>query len=116
MLGFGALGEFALGETESDSGNTISPTSIDSAEAFGTHTVTADNYAIFPDAIASAEAFGSPNVELDKISPVSIDSAEAFGTASVILVISPTAIASAEAFGSPGVWELVIYKPVSKIK
>jgi hypothetical protein len=112
MLGHGALGEFALGETES-TGTTIRPSSIASAEAWGTHTVTADAYVILPASIPSGEAWGTPTVGENSIYPDSIPSGEAWGTASLILVISPGSIASAEAWGSPSVYELIVYEPVS---
>jgi hypothetical protein len=116
MLGHGALGELALGETES-AGDTIYPSSISSAEAFGSPTVTADIYVIFPAAIASAEAFGSPVVQENTgtiTGAGDIASAQAFGTPSVVLVTSPSSIASAEAFGVPFMGVEVTYEKVSR--
>ena len=110
----GALGEYALGESES-LGDSIRPSGIASDAAFGLPTVTADAYELTVTGIASAEAFGSPIVQESAIFPDGIASAAAFGVPSVIIVIAPPGIASAAAFGSPGVWELVYYNPVSRV-
>lgn len=110
---------------EGDGAVTLSPSSIASAEAFGTATAVATLTAA-PTGIASAEAFGTPAASTDltaspegiasdetfgtpassgslTASPASITSAEAFGTpsASASLTASPSGIASAEAFGTP---------------
>ena len=89
---FGALGELALGEIESN--GDIRPLSIASAEAFGTATVTSSVYALFPVEIASTESFGTP---------------------SLVMTISPSSIESAEAFGTPWVAQLYTYLPISRL-
>jgi hypothetical protein len=116
MLGHGALGELALGETEGDGGTSLFPSSISSAEAFGTHFVGSDGYVILAaGGIASAEAFGEPQLDEDRIVAIEISSAEAFGAPSLILVIAPASIASAESVSSPRLYELVTYLPVSRL-
>lgn len=67
---------------------TVAPTSIASAEAFGTPTIQPGEVVISPTAIATAEAFGTPTVTPGAvtISPTSIASAEAFGTPTVQIV------------------------------
>jgi len=86
-------------------GEVIEPSSINSAEAFGTPTVSTGPVDVTPSSITSAEAFGTPTVVPGSVTltPSSIASAEAFGTPTVFagLVIQPTSIASAEAFGTP---------------
>lgn len=74
------------------------PSSISSAEAFGSSQV---NLAIAPSSIASAEAFGLP--AFPHIFVTSISSAEAFGTA-YLYHIKAAGIVSAEAFGASNVW------------
>lgn len=81
------------------SGQTVSPSSITSAEAIGSPKV---NLTVSPTAVASAGAFGSPQLNL-AVSPTGMASDAAFGTPKVNLAASPTAIASAESFGSPKV-------------
>lgn len=94
---FDALGRFALGEIEPL--DIISPTSIDSAEAFGDATVSSDGYVVTPDSIASAEAFGT-----------------AFVGADVYAVTGAGGIASGEAFETDAwIAEQVTYLPVSRI-
>jgi len=88
----------------------IKPTGIASAEAFGTATVTQVQI-ISPTGIASAEAFGTPQVNLIITSVGAIASSEAFGTATLQLYLKPTGIASAEAFGTPTT--VMIVEPVA---
>lgn len=76
---------------------TLDPSAIASAEAFGTAQV---NQTLSPTAIPSSEAFGTAQLNL-QIAPTAIASAEAFGTAVLELFLLPTAIASAETFGTP---------------
>jgi hypothetical protein len=117
MLGHGALGEFALGETESDGSITISPSSISSAEAFGTAVVSGNVAIIGAGGISSGEAFGVATVQQNTgtiVDAGDIASAQALGTPSVVLVISPTSVASAEAFGVLNIGEIVTYGPVSR--
>lgn len=78
---------------------TVSPSSIASAETFGTPSVKLN---ITGTGIASSEAFGTPSVKLN-ISTTGISSTEAFGTPSLTLNITATGIPSAEAFGTPTV-------------
>lgn len=87
---------------------TVSPTAIASAEAFGSPTVTPGPVTVSPTGIASAEAFGTPTVSQDAqtIEPSGIASAEAFGSPTVTpgpVTVSPAGIASGEAFGTPTV-------------
>ena len=91
-----------------ETGATIEPSAIASAEAFGTAKL---NLQLKPSAIASAEAFGTAKLIL-KLLPSSIASAEAFGTPAISQIgyIQPTAIASAEAFGTAAV---IIYQFLS---
>jgi hypothetical protein len=80
----------------------INPSGIATAEAFGTATVSQN---IVATGIASAEAFGAAQLKLNIIAS-GIASGEAWGTPTVSLgplTISPTGIASAEAFGNPAV-------------
>ncbi len=88
---------FAL---EPDTLQTIAPSSITSAEAFGTAKT---NRNILPSSIASAEAFGTQQVVGDfetTITPSSINSAETFGTARMVHNVHQESIPSAEAFGT----------------
>lgn len=87
---------------------TISPTGIASAEAFGTATVEPEPATIQPSGIGSAEAFGTATLATGEatIQPSGIPSAEAFGTASVSTgeaTIQPSGIPSAEAFGTASI-------------
>ena len=83
---------------------TIAPAGIASAEAFGAFSVAPGAVSIAPTGISSAEAFGSFTLTAGAVSvfPNGIVSAEAFGnfTVSPAQFISPTGIASAEAFGA----------------
>jgi hypothetical protein len=85
---------------------TISPSSIATAQAFGTTIVAATN-TLLPSAIAPAEAFGTATLltGVVVITPSGLASAGAFGTAIVANLnqLLPSAIASAEAFGTPTV-------------
>lgn len=115
--GFGALGEFALGETGTE-GIIIAPTSISSAEAFGVPSVLSDGYGIIgAGGIVSAEALGNPTVWIGNLisDAGGIASAEAFGAPSVVLVIAPGSINSVEAFGVPAVYKFATYLPVSRV-
>lgn len=94
-------------DTEAD--QTIAPTGIASAEAFGSATL---SQSIEGDGIASAEGFGTPTM-VQRLHPPGIPSAETFGTALVAHIppedpetptpfeIGVTGIPSAEAFGTP---------------
>ena len=86
---------------------TISPSGIASAEAFGTATLTPGAVTVSPGGIVSAEAFGTPTLTASiLVSPGGIASAEAFGTPTLTpgsVTVSPGGIASAEAFGTPTV-------------
>ena len=86
---------------EATSAQTITPTSISSAEAFGAVVIAGP---VTVSGIASAEAFGTAAV-LTGIAVPSIDSAEAFGTPVLTLsagvTIYPSGIASSEAVGRP---------------
>lgn len=76
---------------------TISPAGIVSAEAFG---VAQLNLKIYPASVASGEVVPGPVVTpLNTVSPAGIATAEAFGTAQLYFLIGPSGIASAEAFG-----------------
>ncbi len=80
----------------------IAPASMASAEAFGSALPKGSN-TISMSGISSAEAFGSAAAaSLSVIAPASIVSLEAFGTVSAggLSGVSPNTIASAEAFGS----------------
>lgn len=91
LIGF-AL-ELASGAT------TLSPSSIASAEAFGSHTVTPGAVTVSPGGIATAEAFGTATI-VHTVAPAGVPTEEAFGTAAINLNVAATGIASAEAFGS----------------
>jgi len=74
----------------------LSPSSIDSTEAFGTNKV---NLGVSPNAISSLEAFGTSKLNL-KVTPSAIASLEAFGDTKLNLKILASAIISLEAFGT----------------
>jgi hypothetical protein len=81
---------------------TITPSGIATAEAFGTGKV---NLKISPSGIASAETFGTTKVNMSVQGAGNVGTAEAFGTAVLTQgvagqTISPSAIASGEAFGT----------------
>lgn len=64
---------------------TVSPTGLATAEAFGTLSITR-NFTIYPEGIASAEAFGTLSFEYDQVvTPTGIASAEAFGTPAAVV-------------------------------
>ena len=96
-----ALDAFELNEeTSAAPGDTILPSSILSAEAFGTAVLSQH---IAASGIPSEEAFGTASVVLGRtIAASGIPSEEAFGTASVVLgrTMVPTGILSEEAFGT----------------
>ena len=82
--------------------STVSPSSISSAEAFGSPSI---GLQVRPSSIASSEAFGTPGVGLG-ISITGIASAEAFGSPTILpgnVNVTPDGIVSAEALGSPTV-------------
>lgn len=64
-------------------GQTVSPSGIATAGAFGSTTVTTGAVTVSPSGIASAEAFGTPTLGFppQTVEPSAIASAEAFGTA-----------------------------------
>lgn len=84
---------------------TISPSGIGSAGAFGTTTVNLQLQIVTPSGIASGEAFGTAKLNLN-VTATGIASGEAVGTAKVNLTVFPSGVSSAEAFGtttvSPG--------------
>jgi hypothetical protein len=86
---------------------TVTPTGIASAEAFGTAAVTRGAVTVSPTGIASAEAFGTATVAPGAVSvaPTGIATAEAFGTPTVAstVTLQPSGIPSAEALGDPTV-------------
>lgn len=95
-----AISIYGTGETITPP-QTLSPSAIASAEAFGT---TKLNLTLFPSGIASAEAFGTPIVISGlTIYPSAIPSAEAFGNLIIAGPLIVLGIASQEAFGSPTV-------------
>lgn len=81
---------------------TISPSAIPSAEAFGTPSLSPGPVTVSPAAIPTAEALGSAKLSL-ALKPTAIPSLEALGTPTLtqILKISPEAIPPAEALGTP---------------
>jgi hypothetical protein len=81
-------------------GNTIAPSAIASAEAFGTQKL---NLKLAPSGIASAQAFGTSRIIL-YLFPSSIASAEVFGTSKINFTLLLSGIASAEAFGSASIF------------
>ncbi len=84
----------------------ITPPSIDSEEAFGTHAV---NLTIIMAGIASAEAFGTDEVITDDqqlLEPTSINTAEAFGSHTIVpdQLIEPSSIGSGYVSGTPTIF------------
>ena len=80
----------------------LSPSSIGSGEAWGSHRV---DHVAAVSGISSAEAWGSASVQVGAVSvaPPSIASDEAWGSHSLTVgavSVSPSSVASAEAFGS----------------
>ncbi len=93
---------------------TMSPTAIGSAEAFGSVTAAAV-ITMSPTAISSAEAVGTPALSGQvTMSPAGVASAVAFGTTVLSAKISLVAqgIASAEAFGSPSLASVISLTPL----
>lgn len=82
-----------------DTGVTVSPSGVASAEAFGTATVSTGPVELDPSGIASAEAFGADQLN-QTVYDAAIASAEAFGAIAVGTPVFPSGIASAEAFGT----------------
>lgn len=79
---------------------TVIGSGIDSGESFGSLVITTpQGQTITPSAIASAEAFGTLTTGL-YLRPSGISSGEAWGTARLSAVIGPSGIASREAFGN----------------
>lgn len=94
---------------------TVSPSSIASAESFGSPTVTT-SLAVSPDPIPTAESVPAPTISTSlSVAPASIPSAEAFGSpdVSTALVVSPTSIPSAESVPGPTVSTALSVAPVS---
>lgn len=86
---------------------TVSPSGIASAEAFGTARL---NFRIIGQGLASGEAFGNAVVTTPQpqtITPSGIVSGEAFGTLTTRLYLGPSGIATAEAFGAPRLAALI---------
>ena len=82
---------------------TVIPTGIASAQAFGTAVVARGNVNVVPTGIASVVAFGVAKVNLS-IHATGIPSTTAFGTASIIsggMTVLPSGIASAQVVPSP---------------
>lgn len=86
-------------------GQTLSPSGIASAEAFGAAQL---NLGFTASGIVSAEAFGSASVAA-LITGAGIASAEAFGAAQLNLAFTASGIASLEAFGSATITFDVIF-------
>jgi len=87
---------------------TVSPSGITSGEAFGTAILSNGSLIIIPTGISSGELFGLPTVQPGTIVvlPTSIASSEGFGTASMLvgeLVIYPSGIPSGSVFGIPNI-------------
>lgn len=82
---------------------TLLMTGVASAEAFGAHKVIIDQF-VQPPGIASAQAFGVPLITYDQVVlTAGIGSAEAFGSASLNLTLLMQGIAGGEAFGTASV-------------
>jgi len=92
-------------EATGASTQTLSPSGIASAEAFGSTQINVGGVSVSPGGIASLEAFGTTVLSLVvTIQPVGIASLEAFGTPVIApgsVAIMPASILSAEAFGTP---------------
>ena len=90
---------FAMGEV--DTGQTITPNSIVSSEAFGSPTIIIEQF-ITPNGIITSEAFGLPSL-IQYINPNGIITSEAFGIPTVFIeqYIDSVSIDSSEAFGLP---------------
>ncbi|AEA27932.1 hypothetical protein Psed_5805 [Pseudonocardia dioxanivorans CB1190] len=83
----------------------LDPSSIPSAEAWGTPTITPGAASVATTSIASAEAFGTPTVAPGAV-PVGasgIPTSEAWGTPALQQTITLAGIGSAEAWGTPTV-------------
>lgn len=96
----------AHNSTGRTSTQTLAPTGIASAGAFGSATVTPGAVTVAPTGITTAEVFGTPLITVGAVgvAPVGIPSAEAFGSATVTpgaVAVEPVGIASEEAFGVP---------------
>lgn len=95
---------------------TISPSSIASAEAFGTSTVSPGSVTVSPSAVASGEVFGSGTISPGAVtvSPSGIATEEVHGTQSISRfgTLEPVGIASQEAFGTPSWQSIVSPRPI----
>ena len=89
----------AWGTPQLTVGLAVSPAGIPSAEAWGAPTVAAGPVTVAPTGIASAEVWGTPQLQ-HVITMTGIASAEAFGTAALSLTVAPTGIPSGEAWGA----------------
>jgi hypothetical protein len=100
----GAVDDFGGGGLASSSPQTLVATSIDSAEAFSTHTAAPGAVTLQSGEISSAEAFETAVVDQGAVAvlPGGMASLEAFETATLQAAISLVAnsIASGEAFGT----------------
>ncbi len=98
-----------------DSGLSITPTGIASAESFGTGVITTGSVDLAPTGIVSSEAFGSHTVTQGAfLTPSGIASEESFGTAVLstgAVTVSPSGIASAEAFGTAVISQGFVLSP-----
>lgn len=101
---------FVLGQQAGGGGaaQTVTATSIASAEAFGSPTLTPGAVTVTATGIASVEAFGTATVQAGAVTATAtgIASSEAFGTPTATagtVQVSPQGIASGEAFGTPSV-------------
>jgi hypothetical protein len=100
-----------LRSTTGGSPQTLSPSAIATAQAFGSGKL---NLAIIASAIATAQTFGTVVLSgTGLIQPSSIGSAQTFGTASAVgnQSITVTALSSQEAFGTPSIVGLQALAP-----
>lgn len=92
---------YAAAESEAQ---TVSPSSISSAEAFGSTVLQRGTVNLVASGIASSEAFGSSEITaIISVNPSGIVSAELFGSHAVNLgpmTVEPSSITSDEAFGT----------------
>lgn len=106
-LGYKVLADWMSSQLFGINVGLVAPTGIDSAEAFGSATVTPGSVDVDPSGIASGEAFGTAAVgSAGTIAPAGIPTAEAFGSPAITtgaVSVAPVSIGSAEAFGVPTV-------------
>jgi hypothetical protein len=89
--------ELTWASEEASSGDqTLIPTAIPGAEAFGTHKL---NLRMFPAQTPGAEAFGTHKLNL-RVFPAQVPGAEAFGTHQLNVRIFPAQVPGGEAFGT----------------